>query len=343
MPLPGSAACPRLPFHMLSAAGFDMTASAALAVEHARIGRAIGRLPYPVLHRLVSTLSRTETWVRWPLRTLHMLDFVDETFRRIDPDGARFGLTPAVQRRFRRNLLYYSVADLAVLINKVDDESFRKRALTVEGEGKLRDEIVSRPGAIVVGFRLAGHSVLPLALGALGYDTLMIVAGMHLARMGESIGKTYAPHAGAHVRYVDAGNRLVLARATETLNSGGVVCTLAELSPLGFAKMTEVRFLDWTIRVPYGIPYLSAMTGRPVIPAVLTSEGGARYRLQFLEPLPAPARDRASIFAGTQALYGVLEDQVRRHPEQWAGWTVLESHLGIDLGRPVPFRVPAVS
>jgi lauroyl/myristoyl acyltransferase len=328
---------------MLAAANFDMPASAALAVKHARICRAMGRLPHPVLHRLVSTLARAETWLRWPLRTLHTLDFVDQTFERIDPDGTRFGLTEDIRKRFRRNLLYDSLADLAVLINKIDYEAFRKRALTVEGEEILRDELVSRPGAIVVGFRLGGHPVLPLALGALGYDTLMIVAGAHLAQMGESIGKTYAPRAGAHVRYVDAGDRLVLARATEALNSGDVVATLAELSPLSFAKTTEVRFLDWTIRVPYGIPYLSAVTGRPVIPAVLASEKGARFRLRFLEPLPVPARDRASIFAGTQALYGVLEEQVRHHPEQWVGWTVLESHLGIDLGRPVPLRMPAVS
>jgi lauroyl/myristoyl acyltransferase len=80
-----------------------------------------------------------------------------------------------------------------------------------------------------------------------------------------------------------------------------------------------------------------------VVPAVLTSGTGARYRLRFLDPLPVPARDRSSIFAATQALYSVLEEQVRRYPEQWVGWTVLESHLGIDLGRPATLRMPAVS
>ncbi len=328
---------------MLAAAGFDMTASAAIAVEHASVCRAVGRLPGPVLHRLVSTLSSAETWVRWPLRTLHLLDFVDGTFERIDPEGERFGLTPAARRRFRRNLLYDSIADLAVLINKIDSEAFRRKALTVEGADLIHRACAEGPGALVVGFRLGGHAALPLALGALGFETLMIVAGEHLVRMGETIGETYTPKAASRIRYADAGDRLVLARATEALNAGGIVATLLELSPLGFAKTTEVRFLDWTIRVPYGISYLSAVTGRPVIPAVLTSAGGGRFRLEFLGPVPAPARDRASIFAGTQALYRALEGQVRRYPEQWVGWTVLESHLGIDLGRPVPLRMPAVS
>jgi lauroyl/myristoyl acyltransferase len=327
---------------VFAAAGFDMAQSAALAVDHARLGRTIGRLPSPVLHRLVSTLARAETWLRWPLRTLHTLDFVDETFQRIDPDGSRFGLTPEVRKRFRRNLLYDGFADLAVLVNKIDSPSFRRQALTVEGEEVFRQLDAAHPGAIVAGFRLGGHPVLPLVLGALGYDTLMIVAGAHLVQMGESIGRSYAPLAASRISYVDARDRFVLARATEALNSGRIVSTLAELSPLRFEKTTEVRFLDWTIRVPYGIPYLSAVTGRPMIPAVLTATRGARYRLRFLKPLPAPLRDRASIFAATQALYDVLDEQVRLYPEQWVGWPVLESHLGIDLGPPAPELVATV-
>jgi lauroyl/myristoyl acyltransferase len=85
------------------------------------------------------------------------------------------------------------------------------------------------------------------------------------------------------------------------------------------------------------------MTSRPVIPALLLSRGGARFRLRFLDPLPAPARERASILAATQAMYRVLEEQVLRYQEQWVGWTILESHMGIDLGRPVPLPMPAVS
>jgi hypothetical protein len=100
---------------MLARAGFDQFASADTAVAHARFLRAICKVPPRPLHALISTLVRAETWLRWPLRTLKMLDGVDDTLRRIDPDGARFGLTPALQRRFRRNLLHDGIADLAVV------------------------------------------------------------------------------------------------------------------------------------------------------------------------------------------------------------------------------------
>ncbi len=328
---------------MLARAGFDQFAAADTAVAHARFLRAVSNLPPRGLHMLMSSLARAETWLRWPLRTLNMLDGVDDTFRRVDPDGARFGLTAEARRRFRRNLLYDGIADLGVLLSGIDKPGFRRRALSIEGQEVLDRERERGPGAIVVGFRMGVYPMIPLALGALGYEAGMIVGGRRLIRAGRTLGEEFAPEASRRLRYMSAQDPLVLARSQEQLNAGNVVCTLMELSPIKYAKTTPVEFLGWTVNVAYGIPYLSAMTQRPVVPALLLSEKGPRFRLRFLEPVRAPARDRASIFRATQALYSVLEEQVRRYPAQWVGWTILESHLGIDLGRPVPFRVPAVS
>lgn len=328
---------------MLARAGFDQFAAADTAVAHARLLRAVSKLPPRGLHTLISSIARAETWVRWPLRTLNMLDGVDDTFRRVDPGGGRFGLTPEARQRFRRNLLYNGIADLAVLLAGIDRAGFRQRKLTVEGREVLERARESGPGAIVVGFRMGVYPVIPMALGALGYDVGMIVGGRRLIRAAQTLGEQFAPQANGRIQYMSAQDPLVLARSQEHLNAGDVVCTLMELSPIKYAKTTQVQFLGWTINVAYGIPYLSAVTQRPVIPALLLGERGVRYRLRFLDPLPAPPRDRASIFAGTQALYGVLEEQVRRYPEQWVGWTILESHLGIDLGRTAPLKVPAVS
>lgn len=328
---------------MFARAGFDQFSAAETAVAHARLLRTVSALPPGALHTLISALAHAETWLRWPLRTLHIQDGLSDTFERIDPDGSRFGLTSKARRRFQRAVLYDAIADLAVLLGGIDRPDFRRRALAVEGQEILDRERERGPGAIVAGFRMGVYPVIPMALGALGYDVGMIVGGRRLIRAAQALGEQFVPRANRRIQYMNAQDPMVLTRSQERLNSGGVVCTLMELSPIKYAKTTPVKFLDWTISVAYGIPYLSAVTGRPVIPAVLLPERGPRYRLRFLEPVPAPARDRASIFAGTQALYAVLEEQVRRHPEHWVGWTILESHLGIDLGRPVPLRMPAVS
>jgi lauroyl/myristoyl acyltransferase len=101
-----------------------------------------------------------------------------------------------------------------------------------------------------------------------------------------------------------------------------------------------VSFLGWHVDVPYGLSYLSAVTGRPVVPAALSKRRGARFGLRICETVPAASRDQESIKAQTQALYAELERQVRRAPEQWIGWVLLESNLGVQLqasgGRPLP-------
>jgi lauroyl/myristoyl acyltransferase len=103
-----------------------------------------------------------------------------------------------------------------------------------------------------------------------------------------------------------------------------------------------VRFLGWNVQVPYGIAYLAAATGRSIVPAALTREDGPRFRLRFGEAVAAPSRDRASIFATTQRLYGALEQRVREFPEQWAGWTLLE-HMGIQLETKAGAAAPTLS
>ncbi len=313
-----------------------------MALSHPRLFSLLRRLPYRQLHFLVRSTARAETWLRWPLRTLRMLDWVDDTMRRVDPDGTRFGLTNEARRRFRQNLLYDGIADLAVLITRIGDPAFRRRALAVEGRDTLERERDRGPGTIVLGFRLGAYPVIPLALSALGNDVFMIVGAEGMIRIARGLGERFAPVANAGIQYMAAQDPSVLARSLETLNGGGIVSTLMDLSPIKYAKTTEVRFLDWHIQVPYGIPYLAAMTGRSIIPCVMVRDDGTRFRLRFLDAVPAPARERASVLATTQELYRVLEAEVRQNPDQWAGWTMLESHLGVDLGRKVASHVPAV-
>jgi hypothetical protein len=293
--------------------------------------KALARLPYRPLHRLLTTTSRLEAWLRWPLRTLNASDHIDETLALIDSKGERFGLTQKSARRFKDGILYDNLPDLLVLLTGLRRKAFICSAFKVENQHVLDAEKEAGSGAIVVGFRLGPHATLPYVLGTLGHDVSMVVGSASLARTAARLGREFVPEASRRLRFLAAGDPLVLARTVEELNGGRLVCTLMELGAGSFQKTTPVRFLDWTLAVPYGLPYLAAMTGRRIIPAVITREAGPGFRLSFLEPIPQPSRDRASIFAATQALYTELEVQVRRFPDQWVGWTLLESHMGVKL------------
>ncbi len=328
---------------MLARADFDQRSRANFAISHARLLGAIGSLPYKSLHKVLLGLAWLETWLRLPLKTLKMLDGVDETFSILDADGQRFGLTKDVRARFRKNLLYFQICDLVTLLACLERPGFRRRAFVVENKDVLLRERERGPGTIVAAFRIGAYPVVPWALSSLGFRVSMIVGGSHLVEMGRGLGGTFLPTFTERIRFISARDSRVLASCLENLNAGGLVCTLLELSPVEFAKTTEVQFLGWNIQVPYGIAYLGAATGRSIVPAMLTREAGPRFRLRFGEPLPPPARDRASIYESTQQLYHALEEQVLQLPEQWIGWPLLGSHMGIEFQPTTAAGAPPIS
>ncbi len=327
---------------MFALAEFNQFDSGSYALSNARIIRALRRLPPGAARRAVVGLAWLETWLRWPLATLKLGDRIDETLAVIDPDGDRFGFSEQVRRRFKRNILYNQIPNLVALMNSLDRVDLREQTLAIRGAEILERECEAGPGAIVAGFRTGPYPAFPWALAAAapGRDVVMIVSGEDLARLGRKLGETFIGRLDERVSFLSARDPGVLAKALRTLKAGGIVATLLELSPVEFARKTPVSFLDWRIEVPYGLSYLSAVTARPVIPAALTRRRGARFGLRLREPVPAASRDQESLQAQTQQLYAELERHVRRVPDQWIGWVLLESNMGIQLpmsgGRPLP-------
>lgn len=327
---------------MLARASFDQASAVNFALSHAGLLRATGRLPFRPLHKALKALTWLETWLRWPLRTLNIRDMIEETFALLDPDGQRLGLTDEARSRFCQAILYNEIPDLVVLLSHLERNDFRRQALVVEREEALLRERERGTGAIVVGFRIGPYPALPWVLASRGFRVSMIVGGGPLVEMGGELGEKFLPRASERIRFISAQDPRALALCLDDLNAGGLACTLLELTPLKYEKTMAVQFLGWEVQVPYGIAYLAAATGRSIIPAALTREKGPRFRLRLGEPLPPPTRDPASIRETMQQLYGALEQRVRRFPDQWIGWTLLGSHMGIDLETAPEATVPTL-
>jgi lauroyl/myristoyl acyltransferase len=316
---------------LLSRAAFKQKERTNLALARRGVIRVAARLPYGVVHRLIVSAIRAETWLRYPLWALNVSDAMKETFDELDPDGGLFGLSEKVRRRYRDNFFYNEIADLVTLFMYSDDERFQSKAMRVENEDALRDAIREEPGAIVAGFRLGSYVGLPWALGRFGVPVLMIVGDDAFARMARELGDAFAPESSATLKFVRAKDPLVLAKSQAVLNEGGIVSTLIDLSPIEYEKTTEVELLGKKLNVAYGLPYLAAVTGRKIVPAALTRAKGPRFKLRFGTPLEPPARDSASVRAGAQRLYDELGRMVLRFPDQWIGWQTLRgSGAGSD-------------
>lgn len=319
---------------MFANARFNQFETGDFAVSNARLFSLLKRLPPDVVRTGMRTAAWLETWVRWPLATLNLRDRVAQTLSAIDSGGERFGLTPDVKRRLTDYLLYDQTADTVTLMSILERERVREQRLKVRGGEVLGRACEEGPGVIVAGFRLGPYPAFPWALAAAagGRPVLMIVTYERLADLGDRLGRTFFPSLNERVKFVASEDPRVLARATAVLKAGGVVATLLELSPVQFARKAPVDFLGWRPEVPYGISYLSAATGRAVIPAALVRSGrSALYRLELEAPIPAPPRNPEAVPEQTQTLYEILERRVLQAPSQWIGWFFLESNMGIQL------------
>jgi lauroyl/myristoyl acyltransferase len=330
---------------MFARAEFNQYATGRSAIGNAGLYRRLSGLPPGLVRGGMLGAAFLETWLRWPLATLKLGDQIDETLEAIDHDGDRFGLTAAVKRQVKRNVLYNQLPDLVSLMASIDSPEQRSKALSIKGDDILRRELEAGPGAIVAGFRTGPYPAFPWALAAAapGRDVMMIVGTEDLAELARRLGRTFIGDLNERVTFLSAEDSSVLARTFAALKAGGIVATLLELSPIKFQRKTPVQFLDWRVEVPFGFSYLSAMTGRPVIPAALTRRKGANFRLTFREPIAAAERDQDSIKMQTQRLYAELERQVLGKPDQWIGWMLLESNMGIQLLVSGGKQLPALS
>ena len=320
-------------FVMFASADFNQFATGDIALSNAHLFGALRRLPPGVVRGTILGATWLETWLRWPLATLKVGDRIDETLAAIDPAGERFGLTSQIKRRIKRHVLYNQLPNAIALLSALDSDGRRRRTLAIRDTERLLHQCDAGPGAIVAGFRTGPYPAFPWAVAAASGDrpVMMIVSYERLARLGENLGKAFIPRLNERVTFVASQDPSVLARSLSVLKMGGIVATLLEGSPVQFARKTAVDFLDWRPEVPYGLSYLSAVTSRPVIPASMTRRRGTRFTLKFHEPVAAPARNQLAMQSQAQQLYTELERHVRKVPDQWVGWLLLGSNMGIHL------------
>lgn len=90
-----------------------------------------------------------------------------------------------------------------------------------------------------------------------------------------------------------------------------------------------------------GLAFMSAQTGAPVVPVFMHRTPGGRHVLSA-GPLiePPPDRKEETLLACTAAYTKIIEDEVRRHPEQWLWlhkrWKSRPLHEGEGVPAPAP-------
>ncbi len=95
---------------------------------------------------------------------------------------------------------------------------------------------------------------------------------------------------------------------------------------------TQVNFLGRKLEVRKGIPYLSYLTGVPIIPVIQYRKKNYKNVLRLGKPLtPDPGQSREAFNEKSlQFIYDIFGRHIKSYPDQWEGWNYIHTALILD-------------
>ena len=98
-------------------------------------------------------------------------------------------------------------------------------------------------------------------------------------------------------------------------------------------KMARINFLGKPVFVRRGAAVLAKITRKPIVPLFVyySQSESLAPAVVFHDPIFCESKD--AIDEVINELYSVLEDYVRRHPDQWQAWFYFHKFLDVDAMR----------
>jgi KDO2-lipid IV(A) lauroyltransferase len=175
-------------------------------------------------------------------------------------------------------------------------------------------ERAGRQGAVILTAHFGNWELLAYAHGLLGHPVTLVHRAMRNAIFDQAI----------TVVRTTAGTRAIKKRAAakealRTLQQRGILAIPADQNQV-FSYGVFVDFFGVPACTTAGPARLAMLTGAPVFPVFLVREGESGcHRIEILPEVEMAATgDRgADILTNTQRCTAIIEDMIRRYPEQW--------------------------
>jgi KDO2-lipid IV(A) lauroyltransferase len=249
-----------------------------------------------------------------------VLYFVDRPHRRLALQHLRIAFPHAGDVQLR-SILRASCRHLGRLaaefchLPQLDRQSV-SAIVTIEPKAEW-DRAVARAreaGAIVLTAHLGNWELLAHVHGMLGHPVTLIHRPMRNVQVDDAITRVRAC-AGTRTIPKKAAAR----EAIRTLRRGGIVAIPSDQNQTTrYGVFVDV--FGKSACTTSGVARLAALTGAPVYPVFIVRDGETgRHRIEIqpaLEILSTGDRD-ADIVANTQRCSRVIEEMIRRYPEQW--------------------------
>ncbi|MGQ9630213.1 MAG: lysophospholipid acyltransferase family protein [bacterium] len=259
-------------------------------------------LPLSCAYALSRLISWAFYWVvpryRWTL-----LDNLSLAF----PDVNRSKRTE-MARRIYRNVGYYLVEFLRyskIGPHNIDD------FVEIEGLEKVDRAFSLGKGVIFVSGHIGNWELGGAALAIRGYTMNVIVQEASDPRIRDLFNRRRESRG---LRVIPLGASL--REGLEALRRNEALVIIADRDITG--RGLKVNFFGHSVRMPTGPAALALKTGAPVVAGFIVRRG-RKHHIFFLEPLilhPTGDKER-DLKVYTQRIAGILEEQIRKHPENW--------------------------
>ena len=194
------------------------------------------------------------------------------------------------------------------------DKSFLDKRVSVEGfENYLKAKSEGK-GILMLGAHLGNWELL---------------AATHLLKMGEGASVVYMKTKNPYVdRFIDSirksyGLKTIphhnaMKQVLAALRRGEAVGVLLDQHG-GQKEAIKVDFIGRPAATSIGLALMALRTGAPVVPMFMVRDGDNRFRFIYEKPihLEKSGDMEKDIRDGTIVFNKVIEDYVRRYPEQW--------------------------
>lgn len=190
-------------------------------------------------------------------------------------------------------------------------DTFRD-AVEFENEEYVAEALAHEKGILALAAHFSIYELMPMATVAMGHKVSIIVKPIKTKSVDEVLTKIRT-HEGLTYLPRDNSYRDCL----KALRRKEVVAMVIDQNMTRDSGIF-VDFFGKPACTSPGLAYLAAQSKAPVVPVFIHRKDDGTYVLKIQKPiLPPVDRSPEAIQAATQLYTKVIEDEVRKHPEQW--------------------------
>ncbi len=215
------------------------------------------------------------------------------------------------------NKLAYNcgISALELLFSATNRQQMTLNSIRIKGRENLDRALENGKGVVAVSAHLGNFTLIGPKMLAAGYPFSMLVKELKYTGIARTLRTIQDMQKGRYI-YINPW-REALRKILTCLKKNEIVCLLSD-ERKGQSEV-KVDFFGHPVQTATGAAVFSLKTGAPLVPIFIVRHENGSHTI-FIEPqldVPLSGNQRDDILSLTAASTKVIEDYVRKYPDQW--------------------------